>query len=188
MSTLQVFPPNAENEALLAEVPGLRQTPIPVIAFDGPNGDLGPERAGAILVLHMTMVDEERTQAFWRQVAMTSRAAAEWDGFIRLIAFFDGVANWAIAFWRSVEDAQNYARSAVHLEAIRDMHRHNFEYSHYAGLWQPVRARTREVYCDRCGAEALMPVERCPSCGNELADVFIIQAATALSQRGNRAE
>ncbi len=57
MAILQVFPPNADNETLLGEIPGLRQTPIPAIGFDGPEGHLGPEATGAFLVLHMTMVE-----------------------------------------------------------------------------------------------------------------------------------
>jgi heme-degrading monooxygenase HmoA len=177
MTTLQVFPPNADNEALFAQIPGLRQTPIPVIGFDGPDGQLGPEAAGAVLVLHMTMVDEGRTQRFWRQVALTSKAASETPGFIRMIAFFDGCANWALGFWRTVEDAMEYAAGGAHRQAIADMKAHQFEYSHFAGVFQAVRPRTRETWCERCGAEVLMPAHSCPSCGNALADVFVLQNA-----------
>jgi hypothetical protein len=46
-----------------------------------------------VLVLHMTMVDEQRTQRFWRQVALTCKGASDGPGFIRMIAFFDGCAN-----------------------------------------------------------------------------------------------
>jgi heme-degrading monooxygenase HmoA len=172
MAILQVFPPNADNETLLGEIPGLRQTPIPAIGFDGPEGHLGPEATGAFLVLHMTMVEEERTQLFWRQVALTCKAASESPGFIRMIACFDGCASWAFGFWRTLEDAQAFARSRPHLEAVEDMRRHRFEYTHYAGLWQPATVRPREVYCDRCGRESHMPIDRCPGCGNELLDVF----------------
>ncbi len=175
---LPVFPPSPENEVLFAQIPGFRQTPIPVVAFDGPEGDRGPEAAGAILVLHMTMVDDnERTQRFWRQVALTSRAASETPGFMRMIAFFDGAANWALGFWRRVEDAQQFARSRSHLEAVKEMHEANFEYMHYAGIWQPVETRARHAYCDGCGAEVVMPAATCPSCGRPLVDVFILQGA-----------
>lgn len=173
MASLQVFPPNAANEALLGQIPGMRQTPIPVIGFDGPEGHLGPEAARAVLVLHMTMVDEERTQVFGRQVALTCKAASASGGFIRMIAFFEGAANWALGFWRTVAEAQAFARSRPHLDAVREMRAENFEYTHYAGLWQPVEPRSRQVYCDRCGAEALMPVEHCPACANALLDVFV---------------
>jgi heme-degrading monooxygenase HmoA len=176
LPTLQVFPPNADNEALFAQIPGLRQTPIPVIGFDGPDGELGPEAAGAVVVLHMTMVDEQRTQHFWRQVALTCKAASETPGFIRMIAFFDGCANWALGFWRTVEDAKTYATGRAHREAIADMKTHQFEYSHFAGLFQAVLPRTREMWCDQCGTEVLMPADTCPACGNELVDVFAIQA------------
>lgn len=178
MATLQVFPPSAENEALFAEIPGFRQTPIPVVAFDGPepDGSLGPEAAGAVLVLHMTMIDEERTQAFWRQVALTCKAASQTKGFIRMMAFFDGMANWALGFWRTVEDAQAFARSSAHTAAIAEMHEKNFEYMHFAGLYCPVEQRVRHAYCERCATEVVMPQDACPSCGNKLADVFSLQS------------
>lgn len=172
---LQVFPPDSDNERLFAEIPGLRQTPIPVVAFDGPDGALGPEAAGAVLVLHMTMVDEERTQRFWRQVALTSKAASDSPGFIRMIAFFDGAANWALGLWRRVEDAQTFARSQPHLDAIKDMHAHAFEYTHFAGLFAPVEARPRHAYCDSCGAETVMPATTCCQCGRDSSDVFQLQ-------------
>ncbi len=89
-----------------------------------------------------------------------------------MIACFDGCASWAFGFWRTLEDAQAFARSRPHLEAVEDMRRHRFEYTHYAGLWQPATVRPREVYCDRCGRESHMPIDRCPGCGNELLDVF----------------
>lgn len=176
MTTLKVFPPNADNEALFAQLPVVRQTPFPVIAFDGPDGHLGPEAAGAVLVLHMTMTDDDdRAQAFWRQVALTAKAASETPGFIRMIGCFDGAANWALGFWRTVEDAQDFAKSRAHTDAIADMHEKNFEYTHFAGLYRPVEQRVRHAYCESCGAEIVMPHETCPSCGNELADVFRIQ-------------
>lgn len=177
MPTLQVFPPDADNQSLLSQIPGVRETPVPVVAFDGPDGHLGPEAAGAVLVLHMTMVDEEATQAFWRQVAITCRAAAETEGFIRMISFFDGLANWALGFWRTVGHAQAFAKSHAHLDAIRDMHAKRFEYTHFASLFAPVAPRPRDVWCERCGAELHMPLDRCPGCGNELADVFVQQQA-----------
>lgn len=147
-----------------------------MIAFDGPDGTLGPEAAGAVLVLHMTMVDEHRTQDFWRQVALTCKAASETPGFIRMIAFFDGAANWALGFWRRVEDAQAFVKGAPHRDAVRDMHEKNFEYTHFAGLFEPVERRPRHAYCEGCGAEVTMPAMTCPACGAELADVFLIQA------------
>ena len=177
MATLQVFGPNAEAEALFGEIAGLRQTAIPVVGFDGPEGHLGPESAGAVLFLQMTMVDEERTQAFWRQVALTCKAASESPGFIRMVAFFDGFTNNALGFWRSVEEAQAFARSRPHLDAIQDMHARNFEYSHFAGLFQPVQQRSREMYCDVCGHENLAPAYRCAACGNEFVDVFRLTIA-----------
>lgn len=170
-----MFPPNAANQKLFGEIRGFRQTAIPVVAFDGPEGNLGPEGAGAVLVLHMTMVDEERTQRFWHQVARTSKAASESPGFIRMIACFDGAANWALGFWRTVEDAQTFAKRRSHLDAVKDMHEAGFEYTHFAGIFQPVEARPRHAYCDACGAEPALPAEQCAECGRGLADVFRLQ-------------
>jgi hypothetical protein len=150
---LQVFPPDAANEQLFGQIPGFRQTPIPVVAFDGPYGNLGREAAGAVLVLHMTMVDEERTQRFWHQVDLTCKAASEFPGFIRMIAFFDGAAKWALGFWRTVADAQAFAKERTHLDAIKDMHETGFEHIHFAGMFAPVERRPRHAYCDECGAE-----------------------------------
>jgi ribosomal protein L40E len=60
--------------------------------------------------------------------------------------------------------------------AIKAMRATNFEYTHFAGLFQPVQSRTREAYCDACGAETVMPADTCRICGAELADVFRLQA------------
>src|SRR5579875_274311 len=67
------------------------------------------------------------------------------------------------------------ARSRVHRDAIAEMYRQDFEYTHYAALWQPVAIRPRHAFCDNCGAENVMPAEYCAKCGNELVDVFVIQ-------------
>jgi heme-degrading monooxygenase HmoA len=184
MPTLQIFPPEPETAALLAQLPGFRETPAPVISFQGPLGHLGPEAAGAVLVLHMTMVDEERTKLFWRQVELTCKAASAAPGFIRLISLFDGLANWALAFWRTPEDAKAYARSEAHRAAMAEMYKTNFEYTHFAGVFAALEARTREVYCDRCGTQSLMPAGSCPSCGNELVDVFEVQAPRTVQRPG----
>ena len=178
MSLLQVIPPNPDNEALLGEIPGLRQTAIPVVAFDGPEGHLGPEAAGAVLLLHMTMTgDDARAQAFWRQVAATCKAASQTPGFIRLISFFDGMANWALGFWKRAADAEGFAKSPVHRAAMAEMYETNFEYMHFAGIFEAVNRRPRHGYCSSCGTEVEMPASACPSCGEELADVFVIQSA-----------
>jgi len=82
MPTLQYFPPTEEAGAIVGQIPGVRFTEVPVLAVDGPDGALGPEAAGAVMHLHMTMIDEDKTRAFWMQVALTLREAAQAPGLI----------------------------------------------------------------------------------------------------------
>ena len=172
MPTLQYYPPTEEAGAIVSQIPGVRFTEVPVLAVDGPDGALGPEAAGAILHLHMTMVDEEKTRAFWKQVALTLQAAASAPGLIRFVAIADGLSQDAVGWWRSVADAKAFARSAAHRTAMEEMDRDRFEYTHFAGLWELVEQRERHSVCDACGASTTMPATACVSCGTEIADVF----------------
>lgn len=188
MATLGAFPPNAENAALFINIRGFRQTAAPVIAVEGPEGHLGPESAGAVLFLHMTMVDDERAQQFYRQVAVTFEAASQAPGFIRLMAFFDGFTNNVLAFWRTLEDAQSFAKTRSHLEAVQDMYAKNFEYTHFAGLFEAVGSPARFHYCDVCGREHKAPVDRCAACGNELINTFEHGALSEMDARPKAAD
>lgn len=179
MPTLQYFPPTEEAGAIVGQIPGVRFTEVPVLAVSGPEGHLGPEAAGAILHLHMTMIDEEKTKAFWMQVAITLKEAADAPGLIRFVAITDGLSQDAIGWWRTVEDAKSFAASAVHQAAIDEMHEVGFEYTHFAGLWQLVEPRHRHVYCDVCGTKNVLPSDGCRQCGGALADVFLLQNGSA---------
>jgi hypothetical protein len=125
--------------------------------------------------LHMTMIDEEKTKAFWMQVAITLKEAADAPGLIRFIAITDGLSQDAIAWWRTVEDAKTFAASTVHEAAIAEMNKVGFEYTHFAALWELVETRHRHVYCDACGTKNVLPSNGCRKCGASLADVFLIQ-------------
>jgi len=177
MPTLQYYPPTEEAGAIVSQISGVRFTEVPVLAVDGPDGALGPEAAGAVLHLHMTMVDEEKTRAFWRQVAVTLTAAATAPGLIRFIAVTDGLSQDAVAWWRTVDDAKAFAHSDVHLAAIAEMDELGFEYTHFAGLWQSVEPRQRHVVCDACGSTTTMPADSCRACGADIADVFRLRNA-----------
>jgi ribosomal protein L40E len=175
MPTLQYFPPTEEAGAIVAEIPGVRFTEVPVLAVNGPDGHLGPESAEAIMHLHMTMIDEEKTKAFWMQVAITLKEAADTPGLIRFVAITDGLSQDAIGWWRTVEHAKSFAASTVHRTAIREMNKVGFEYTHFAALWELVETRHRHVFCDACGAKTVLPADECRACGAPLADVFLIQ-------------
>ncbi|HLX88198.1 MAG TPA: zinc ribbon domain-containing protein [Acidimicrobiales bacterium] len=172
MPTLQYFPPTEEAGAIVGQIPGVRFTEVPVLAVDGPDGALGPEAAGAVMHLHMTMIDEDKTRAFWMQVALTLREAAQAPGLIRFLAIADGLSNDAVAWWRTVEDARAFAAGAAHRSAVGAMDAEGFQYTHFAGLWQLVEARKRHAFCDACGTRNALPADRCAKCGAELADVF----------------
>jgi heme-degrading monooxygenase HmoA len=181
MPTLQYYPPTEEAGGIVSQIPGVRFTEVPVLAVDGPEGALGPEAAGAMLHLHMTMVDEEKTRAFWKQVALTLRAAAEAPGLIRFVAVTDGLSQDAVGWWRTVDDAKAFARSDVHRAAMAEMDELGFEYTHFAGLWQMVEPSQRHAVCDGCGATTTLPADACASCGAEIAAVFRLRNASRAS-------
>ena len=99
MATLDQFPPAAQNQATLGSIPGVRFTEGVTFAVDGPDG-VGPEAASAVLVLQNTLDRDDKAQQFWARVADTLREARDSTGFIRFIAFADGLSNDAIGFWR----------------------------------------------------------------------------------------
>jgi hypothetical protein len=100
MSELKTFPVGDEAKAMMASIPGARFTPGMVVGFDGPGGH-GPEQAGAITILHMTAVDGEATQVFYKKTNALKRLLQSAAGFQRMFSCFDGVSGYAIAFWRS---------------------------------------------------------------------------------------
>ncbi len=182
MPVLQNFPPDPDIEALMEGLP-IRSSEGPVRVLEGPEAHLGHEAAGAILVLHTTMIDNDKAQLFHRQVAATLIAAASAPGMIRVVMATDGLSNDAYILWRSVEEAKAFASNTVHREAVSAMLRDRFEYTHFAGLWQQVEPRDRHVFCEKCGAESTMPIDHCSRCGNEVADVFRIQAREMAESR-----
>jgi hypothetical protein len=172
MPELRYFPPTPEAIARMAQIPGLRLTNIPVVGVDGPDSALGPEAAQAILHLHMTMIDEDKTRVFWDHIAATLTAASRAPGLIRYVAMSDGLSNDAVAWWRTLDQARAFAQTEVHRAAVSEMYREGFEYSHFAGLWQLVEPRNRQVCCDDCGAWTVLPADACRECGSDLTDVF----------------
>jgi hypothetical protein len=165
MATLGHHPPAADNQAALGSMPGVRFTEGVVFAVDGP-APVGPEAAGAVLVLQSVLDRDDKAQQFWSRAAVTLRAARERAGFIRFIAFGDGLCNYAIGFWRSPDDAMAFFRSPSHAAAMHELDASGNQYGHFAGLFKTDRLHERHVYCEECGS------------GNALIDVFKIQSAT----------
>src|SRR5215471_2133296 len=116
---LRTFAPGPEAKAIMQSIPGARFTPGVVSGFDGP-GALGPEAAGAVMVLHMTAVDEAATQLFFRRTNHLKTLLPAAPGFIRMFSLFDGLSGYAIAFWRTAEDAIAFGRGSAHREVMRE--------------------------------------------------------------------
>jgi heme-degrading monooxygenase HmoA len=170
MSELKTFPVGDEAKAIMASVPGVRFTQGMVAGFDGPGGH-GPEKAGALTVLHATMMDGDATQLFYKKTNALKKLLQEAPGFIRMFSLFDGLSGYAIAFWRSPQDAQAFAQGAAHQQTARAFQERPFQYSHFVGVWSAHSVRPRRIYCERCHQGTDAPAEAC-ACGNPLVDVF----------------
>lgn len=176
MAVISQYPPAAENQMAFGSIPGVRFTEGVVICVDGAD-PVGPEAAGAVLVLHGYLDRDDKAQQFWARGASTLRAARESPGFIRFIALADGLSNYAFAFWRTHEDAMAFRNSQVHTEAMHELDATGNQYGHFAGLFRTDRTNHRHVYCERCLTRNVMPRESCEQCGNQLVDVFKEQPA-----------
>jgi hypothetical protein len=178
MAELRVIPPSDEIKATVGAIPGVRFTPGVVVGQAGPEAQLGPESAGAILVLHTSAVDDAAAELFWRATTSVKQQLPDAPGFIRLCSFFDGLSGYLVAFWRTVEDAQRFAGNPQHREAMAGLRRERFEYSHFVGLWEARSVHARHIYCEECGHATPAPSDTCAGCGNTIHDVFM-QEATA---------
>ena len=176
MATLDTYPPTERAQRTLGAIAGLRVTEGAVLGLDGPEGHLGPEAAGCVMVLHATLADPEGAARFWEHSADVLVAAAEAPGLIRFIGFDDGLSGYGVGWWRTEDDARAFARGKEHREAVKEQYRRPFQYTQFAGLWGPMTVGRRDVYCERCGAATPMPAEACGGCGNAVVDVFALQA------------
>ena len=172
MGRVRQIPPSDEVKAMVAAIPGVRFNQGVIVGQDGPDPQLGPESAGAILVLHMTVVDETAADRFWRVTTAVKQTLPTAAGFIRLFSFFDGPSGYLVAFWRSAEQARAFAASPVHRDAMTALGRERFEYSHFVGLWTAQTVHRRNLYCLDCEAVTPAPAATCQGCAAPLDDVF----------------
>src|SRR4051812_18492997 len=101
MVKLLTQPPPMEAIARMAQIEGVQITPTVLASQQGPARRLGPEAAGAILVLQATFADEDRAAAFWHTAAGLMEKLATAPGFIRRYNFTDGPHYTLIAFWHT---------------------------------------------------------------------------------------
>jgi heme-degrading monooxygenase HmoA len=169
-------PPPADVIARMAAIDGVRITPTVLATQAGPDRHLGPEAAGAILILQATFVDEDRFGEFWRQAASIMELLVTAPGFIRRYNFVDGPHYTLLAFWRTLADAHAFFARAEHQAAMRELFEHRWQYSHFAALWELAAPRGRLIFCQHCDAVTPVAEGVCPGCGHELFDPYAVSA------------
>jgi heme-degrading monooxygenase HmoA len=170
MADLQTLPPPPEAIAAMAAMAHTRIAPTMLATQQGPDGHLGPEAAGAILVLQATFVDAQRARRFWAAAVPLMDLLSAAPGFIRRYGFADGPSITLIALWRTAADAKAFAARPEHHAAVRDLYRHRWQYSHFSALWEMTSNHGRVVFCDRCDAITPASDGVCGGCGAALLD------------------
>jgi len=168
---LTIPPPPAAIGAMLA-IPGTQITPTILATQQGPDGACGPEAAGAILILQATFADEGGAAKSCAAAVPLMELLATAPGFIRRYSFPDGPAITLIALWRTMEAAKDFAATAAHKAAVRDLYRHRWQYSHFSALWEMSSNNGRVIFCDHCDAITVASAAVCSGCGTALLDIY----------------
>jgi heme-degrading monooxygenase HmoA len=165
-------PPPAEATEAMKAIEGLRIVPTMLNTQSGPECHLGPEGAGAILILQGTFAEQERFCEFWTHVVGLMALLANAPGFIRRYNFADGPHYTLMAWWRSIEDAHAFFATPEHQAAMRATFQRRWNYTHFAGLWQMATPRARLFFCQACDAVTPSTESRCAGCGSPLDDPY----------------
>jgi heme-degrading monooxygenase HmoA len=173
LELLPVAPP-PEAIAKMTSIEGVRITPIRLATQQGPDRHLGPEAAGAVLILQATFVDEQRAAGFWTTAVELFELLAVAPGFIRRFTFADGPHGYLIAFWRTAADAHAFFSSDEHQRAMNDLYRYRWQYTHFAALWEMNTPHQRVIFCQQCDGVTPATDRVCRGCGIELVDPFAI--------------
>jgi heme-degrading monooxygenase HmoA len=176
MSELLTLPPPPDAIMAMSAIPGMSITPSILAVQRGPDGHLGPEAAGAILLLQATFADAERAAGFWAAAVPLMALLADAPGFIRRVSFPDGPTINLLAFWRTIEDAKAFASSPPHRAAVRDLYRQRWQYSHFSALWEIASNHGRQIFCTECDAVTPATEATCSGCGVTLLDPFRVDA------------
>lgn len=168
MTQLLALPPPPDVVAALDATDGVRMAPTILSTQQGPDRHLGPEAAGAVLILQATFSDQHRANAFWRAAATLTSQLVTAPGFIRRYSFADGPTITLVALWRSAADADAFFASDGHQAAMRELYRQRWQYSHFAALFVPRSPRERVIFCDHCEVITAMPANHCRGCGAAL--------------------
>jgi heme-degrading monooxygenase HmoA len=172
MTELLTLPPPPEAIAAMAAIPNSQIAPIVLGTQQGPDGRLGPEAAGAILILQATFTDPDGSVAFWKALVPLFGLLESAPGFIRRYGFADGPHNTLIAFWRTAEDARAFAARPEHRAAVRDLYQQRWQHSHFAALWEMSGRHNRVIFCANCPAVTPAAEQQCSGCGAELPGAY----------------
>ena len=170
---LLVAPPPAEAITSMLEIPRIAITPSILVTQQGPGADghAGPEAAGAVLLLQATFATAEGAEQFWAAAVPLMALLAEAPGFIRRFSFPDGPTINLIALWRTVEDAEAFARSPEHRAAVKGLYQQGWQYTHFSALWKLHHNHDRIAFC-ACGTATPVSAGRCSACDEPLFDQF----------------
>jgi hypothetical protein len=172
MTELLVAPPPAEAIATMAALPGTQIAPTMLATQQGPDGHLGPECAGAILMLQATFADPAGAAGFWAAAVPLMALLGTAPGFIRRYSFPDGPSITLIALWRTAADARAFAATPEHHAAVRELYARRWQYSHFSALWEISANHDRVVFCTECDAVTPAAQKVCSGCGAALIDVY----------------
>jgi len=176
MMELLTQPPPSEAIARMLAIPGVHVAPTMLATQLGPDANLGPEAAGAMLVLQATFVDERHAAGFWSTAAGLMERLASAPGFIRRFNFTDGPHYTLIAMWRTPDHAHAFFATEEHQAAMRKLYRNRWQYSHFAGLWEMTTPRQRVIFCQQCDGVTSVTERACSNCGVQLFDPFVSPA------------
>lgn len=171
MTELLTLPPPAEAIAAMVAIPDVQIAPTILATQQGPDGELGPEGAGAILILQATFADPEGAASFWAAAVPLMELLASAPGFIRRYSFPDGPSMTLIALWRTADDAKAFAATPEHRAAVRDLYGQRWQYSHFSALWEMTSNHGRVVFCTECDGITAASEGVCGGCGTTLIDV-----------------
>src|SRR3954464_4028471 len=153
-------------------IDGVQVTPTMLATQQGPDRHLGPEAAGAVLILQATFADPDRAAGVWATAYALMEQLAVAPGFIRRYNFSDGPHYTLIALWRTPADANAFFSSDEHQVAMRELFRNRWQYTHFAGLWEVANPRQRVIFCQICDGVTPSTEMHCIKCGTELFDPY----------------
>lgn len=173
MVELVTGPPPPAVIARIGAIAGVAMTPAMLVTQRGPEGHLGPEAAGALLILQATFADADKAAGFWDAAAGLTEQLAIAPGFIRRYNFADGPHYTLFVLWRTTADAHAFFASDAHQAAMKELFTNRWQYTHFAGLWEVTTPRQRVIFCQQCDGVTPAGVTQCIGCGIDLHDPYV---------------